>query len=395
MRLSEGNGELSVSGPPEQPVSRTRLPPLVLAIVFVVSLFAAYTALAPINHLDWVTTAQFLRYMDRLQNPYDKALTMDSDLAVYYRQYEYLPYSPWTVFYFGIFAFATTRLIVALSVAAWIVIILDSGRPVALLLCLHPTFLMLWASGNIDFLVSGVGLWLLLRQDRGRRLGVAFMLMAIKPQVFPLLLALELVRMVWRRDWPALTTILAIGLISVALYPHWLDWPVSLVRDYLDVAQGEKTAHDVAIGGKYPFSVFGAWGILPALGVSVLVLLIMFRRWTEWRLLSVLLGFVWTPYVNPYSYAVLLLFLRKAPGWRVLLYLGAGIAALPVFFAKWHHYERYGLLLFLLLAAVLSTTETEHTEEGIARRHREPIFPPARRLVRRNGERSLVHESAF
>jgi hypothetical protein len=384
---------LGVNGYPEQPASQRRLPPLVLALVFVVSLFSSYVAISPINHLDWATTAQFLRYMVHLHNPYDTTLTMDADLSVYHDQYEYLPYSPWIVFYFGIFAFSTTRLIVALSIAAWIVIILDSGKPIALILCLHPTFLMLWASGNIDFLVSGVGLWLMLRQDRGWRMGVAFMLAAIKPQVLPFLLALEGLRLLWRRDWPALTTILGIALVSIALYPHWLEWPVSLVRDYVDVVQGRKTAYDIAIGGKYPFSVFGAWGILAALGVSALIILIMRRRLTEWRFMAVLLGFVWTPYVNPYSYAILLLLMRKAPAWRVLLYLGMGLAALPVFFAEWHHYERYGLLLFLLLVAVLSKTEFEHTEEGIAQRHREPIFPPAQPFLRRNGKRVLMQDS--
>jgi hypothetical protein len=386
---------VGVTGYLEQPASKHRLPPLVLALVFVVSLFAAYIAISPINHLDWATTAQFLRYMVHLRNPYDTSLTMDADLSVFHNQYEYLPYSPWTIFYFGIFAFATTRLIVALSVAAWVVIILDSGKPIALLLCLHPTFLMLWASGNIDFLVSGVGLWLMLRQDRGWRMGVAFMLMAIKPQVLPFLLALEGVRLLWRRDWPALTTILGIALVSIALYPHWLEWPVSLVRDYIDVARGQKTAYDIAIGGKYPFSVFGAWGILPALGVSALILLIMHRRLTEWRFLAILLGFVWTPYVNPYSYAVLLLLMRRAPAWRVLLYLGLGLASLPVLFAEWHRYERYGVLLFLLMAAVLSKTEIEQAEEGIAQRHREPVFPPAQLLLRRSGRQVLVQDSTL
>lgn len=360
-----------------------RLSVVVLALVFVASLATAYFTIQPINHLDWATTAQFLRYMVHLENPYDDGLTMDPDLVIYHEQYEYLQYSPWTGFYFGFLAYAGTRLIVALSVAAWVVIIIDSGKPLALILCLHPIFIMLWASGNVDFLVTGVGFWLALRQDKGWRLGAALMLIAIKPQVLPLFLLLEGVRILWRRDWQALATMAAIALASLILYPRWLEWPLSLVEDYLGVAQGEQTMTDVAIGGKYPFSVFGAWGMWAALGVSVLILLIMLRRLNEWRTLSILLGFVWTPYVNPYSFTVLLLLFRRAAAWRILLYLSIGLATLPYFFSEWHENERYGMLLFLLLAALLSQPEAEHTEAGIAQRHQEPVFPPARPFVRR------------
>lgn len=361
---------------------RKPLYPLVLVIIFLVSTVFTYVNIPPRNHLDWVTTAQMLRYMTRLENPYSTHLTMDDDLRVYYRKYENLPYSPWSVFYLGILAYASTRLILALSVAAWMVVIIDIGRPSTLILLLHPTFLMLLASGNADFLINGLGLWLILRGVRGWRLGVAIMLLAIKPQVLPFLILLECARIAWERDGEAALTIAVIAGVSLALYPHWLDWPIDTIRGYIDVARGVKTSEDIKFGGGYPFSVFGAWGLLPALGVTLVLLLIMIRRRTEWRTLAILGGYVWTTYVNPYSYAVLLILFRRSPAWRTVLYLVLSLISLPFFFTEWHHYERYGILLFWLLAAVLAAPQTDQTEEAIAQRHHQPPLPLVRRFAR-------------
>ncbi len=363
--------------------------PLFLVLLFLTSTLTAYNAIRPINHLDWVTTAQLVRYMTRLENPYDDTLGMDPDLQVYDVEYENLPYAPWSVFYFGTVAYFSTRMILALTVAVFVVVMVDFGRLFALVLILHPTFWMLLASGNTDFLVNGVGLWLIFRGVRGARLGIAIMLLAIKPQVLPFLIALECVRIVWEHDWKAALTMALIFGVSVALFPHWLDWPRDTLSSYVGVVRGVKTADDVKFGGGYPFSVFGAWGVLPALGVTAVILALMVRRLTEWRTLAVLLGFVWTPYVNPYSYAVLLILFRKTPAWRTALYLALSLAALPVFFTEWHRYERYGVLLFLLLAALLTAPMPDQTEEAIARRHHVPVLPPVKwartRLVRDSG----------
>jgi hypothetical protein len=66
----------------------------------------------------------------------------------------------------------------------------------------------------------------------------------------------------------------------------------------------------------------------------------------------------------------------------VIAYLVISITMLPIFFREYHVAERYGVFLFLLLAALLSSADADQTEEGIARRHHQPIFPPARPLVR-------------
>lgn len=65
----------------------------------------------------------------------------------------------------------------------------------------------------------------------------------------------------------------------------------------------------------------------------------------------------------------------------MLTYLALSLATLPLLFSEYHQYERYGVLLFLLLTAALTTADVEQTEEAIARRYRQPVFPAARPLV--------------
>jgi len=357
--------------------------PLFLALVFIVTLTVTYLVLQPINHDDWVRTVQQIRYLWRGENPYCDpycdGLTIDSDLAVYGAYPGAIPYSPWYMFFFGVLYYATARLVVALNVAFWSVIILDSGRLPALVLVLHPTFLMLWASANIDFLINGVGLWLILRGSRGWRRGMALMLIAIKPQVLPLVLVLEGARTLWERDWRAIATMASIAAISILLYPTWL---TETLRTYFGALDGSGVVTETRTLSGYSFSVYGAWGVLPAAAVSAAVLVLMRRRLTEWRAMAVLLGLVWTPYVNPYSFALLLLLFRKESAWRVGVYLALSIATLPVLFAEFHQYERYGTLAFLVLAAALTTPDRDQTEEAIAARHDVPIMPPAARLAR-------------
>ena len=354
---------------------------LFLTLVFVTSLWATYGLLSPMNQMDWVRTVQQVRNMWRGVNPYCdpdcEFHNFDPDLPTNDNYVSTQVYSPWVMFYLGILAYATAHVIVALNVALWIVIVLDSGRPAALILIIHPAFLMVWASANADFVINGAGLWLILRGVKGWRRGVVLMLIAIKPQVLPLLLVLEGARTLWERDWQAVGTMAGIGLLSVALYPAWLTDTLPSLFGFLSVAPEQRSTADTLF--TYPFSPFGAWGVWAALGVTVVIVLLMARRLTEWRMLAVLLGFVWTPQLNPYSFALLLLFFLKTSPRRVLLYLGLSLVSLPVFFREYHHYERYGMLVFLLLAAALTSGDPDQTEAAIAARDHRPVM--ARPLV--------------
>lgn len=364
-------------------VSR-RYYPLFLASVFVASLLAAYLLLPPINEMDWVRTVQQVRNLWRGVNPYCDPYCefhdFDPDLPVDETYVSVKVYSPWVMFCLGVLAYASTRVILALSVALWIVIILDSGRPLTLILILHPAFWMLLASANPDFVLNGAGLWLILRGARGGRRGLALMLIAVKPQILPLFLLLEGARTLWERDWQAIGVMAVLGGVSIALYPAWL---LDTVPALLGITQGVSPEEEAGLGElfSYPFSVYGAWGFGRALAVTGAILLLMARRLTEWRTLAVLLGFVWTPHLSLYNYALLLIFFYRTPSWRVLTYLALSLATLPLLFSEYHQYERYGVLLFLLLTAMLTTAAAEQTEEAIARRYRQPVFPAARPLV--------------
>ncbi|MBN1203176.1 MAG: hypothetical protein JXJ20_15100 [Anaerolineae bacterium] len=369
--------------------------PLFLTLVFLTSLAIAYLFVPVINHDDWVRTAQNLRYMWRGQDayldPWPDDFQIDQDLQAYDIPFwGSIGYSPWMMFYFGVLIYATARVVIALNVACWMVIILDSGRPAALILILHPAFIMLWASANIGFLVNGVGLWLICRDVRGWRRGTVLMLIAIKPQVMPLLLVLEGLRTLWERDWEAVLTMAGIFAVSVSLFPTWL---FDTLPTYLSgIGGGGVTTSDRTLAG-YSFSVFGAWGAGAALAVTAFILLCMRRRLTEWRTLAVLLGFAWTPYVNLYSFAVLLILFRKAPAWRVLLYLVIGFGIGQYAFVEFHTRERIGTLVFLLAAAALTAPEPDQTEEAIAARRHEPIFPPVRALVRWRAQNRAVRDA--
>ncbi len=359
--------------------------PLVLALIFVTSLYGLYLLLPVANEHDWIRTAQHLRYLTRGQNAYDHALGFqDTDLYVRSLQpllhprgeavlYGAVPYSPWYAFYFGVFAYSTVRLVNALTFAAWLTMVIGTGHPVALLLGLHPLFIFVWGAGTIDFLTNGVGLWLILMGVTGMRRGVALMLIATRPHVLPLLLALEGARVLRERDGAALLTMTVLGVTGIVLFPGWL---VRLAEALNLLAPDPDTPQYEDFGGfRYSFSVFGAWGILPALGVTLLVLLLMRRRLTEWRALAVLLSLVWTPYVNLFGYAVLLVLFLRVPPRRIVLFWIISWVTAPVFYTQFHVYERYGLLMFLLLTPVLTVPDPAQTEEAIAARHNSPVLP--------------------
>ena len=79
-----------------------------------------------------------------------------------------------------------------------------------------------------------------------------------------------------------------------------------------------------------------------------------------------------TPYINPYSFTVLLLF-RKESAWRVGTYPAQHCDAADLF-AEFHQVRALGTLAFLRWLLPFTTPDREHTEEAIAVRHAVPIF---------------------
>lgn len=407
-RLTKLTKREQVTFQPLDKLLPARYVPLALALIFVTTLYGLYLLLPVANEHDWLRTSQHLRYMTRGQNPYDDTSGFqDEDL--YLRSieplskpngetvtYGALQHSPWYVFFFGVIAYSTVRMVLALSFAAWLTMVIGTGHPVALLLTLHPLFVYVWGSGSIDFLTNGVGLWLILMQVTGARRGVALMLLAVRPHVLPLLLALEMLRVLWERDRAALLAMAALGLAGIALFPGWFEVMRRTFNAALPDAEALQYGRTLK-GATYGFSIYGAWGIVPAFGVTVIILLLMGRRLTEWRTLAVLLSLVWTPYVNPYSYAVLLVLFLRVPSWRIVVFWMLSLATAPLFFAEFHRYERYGLLLFLLLTPLLTTPDPDQAEEAIAARRGVPPLPGVRLVARWRTERvaSLIGSVVF
>jgi len=358
--------------------------PLFLTIIFLLSMFLTHRTLPIINQYDWALTSQQLRNLMRLQDSYRlDAGWQDPDLMALGLEPSLAFHPPWFVVFFGFMSFASAKVVIAVTVAVWIVIVLDSGGLYPLLLLLHPTFIMVWASSNLDFLVSGVGLWLILRGVRGARFGVALALLAVKPYGLPLLLVLEGFRAIWTRDYKAIGTFGFVVGIPVLVFPGWVERMIE-IAGHASISRGFHLNYSLL--PNYPFSVFGAWGLGVALAVTLVIIALMRHRLTEWRALAVLLSLVWTPFVNPYAFAVLLVLFRKSSGWRVLLYLGLSVAALPIFFQEYHYLERYGLVLYLLLTPILSQSDPDQREEVIAQRWAHaplPFAKPAARLRER------------
>ncbi len=359
--------------------------PLFLAVLAVSTMAISYAFIHPINEMDWIRTVQQVRNMWRGVNPYClpycEFRDFDPDLLVDDSYVTVKGYSPWVMFYLSPLAYITTRGMIALTIAAWVVIIIDSGRPFALLLVIHPAFLMLWASANADFLINGVGLWLILRGVRGIPRGLTLLLMALKPQILPFVILLEGFRAIWERDWKTIGVAALVGIFSVLLYPAWLTDTLPSIA-YLKpkvIIHADPTDTEDPFEA-FSFSIFGAWGIWASLGVTAAILLLMRRRLTEWRTLAVLLGFVWSFHLSLYNYALLLLLFRNAAPWRILAYLGISLALLPIFFTEYHSTEQIGVLLFLLLAALLSPPDPDQAEEAIAARRGVPPLPGVRAL---------------
>jgi hypothetical protein len=87
------------------------------------------------------------------------------------------------------------------------------------------------------------------------------------------------------------------------------------------------------------------------------VLALRWRKLRDWRTLGILLSAIWTPYQLQYAYMSVLFTLRRARWWRVLAYVGAGIALVSVFWQDYHTAEHIATLGFVLLAALLAPAD--------------------------------------
>jgi len=319
----------------------TRQRTIALAVVFVVSMAGALAFVKPINTFDFDNISHGMGYLLRGTNPY---WSLD--------KYQFY-FPPWSVVFLWPLAFLNVGWMVALDVAIWIIYVLARGKPTALLLLIHPLFILLIASGNSEIVGLVFGIWLVQSNLKGWPRGVALLLLTIKFQTVFLLILLEGVRILLDRDWQAVAVIGAVAIPTIVIFPQW-------IPNYFVNPAG-------AWG--YPFSVIGTGGVLAALAFTALILLVMRRRLDEWRTMAIFLSLVWTPYVLPFSFIAIFIPLARAKWWRVLAFLGGSIALLPFFFQKFHYLEREGTILMLALALLLCERDAEQTEYAVAERY--------------------------
>ncbi len=315
---------------------------IVLLIVFCLSFAGAARFLPVIGDIDWRMFSQGLRYQLAFENPY--FLTGEGlDTYEFY-------YPPWAVVFLWPIANFPASWILGLDVALWLVFIMAMGRPPALLLVLHPMFLMLLASANIELVGMLLGMWLLLNNVQGWQKGVALLLIAIKPQSLILLLLLEGLRTLYQRDWQAIA-VMAVGAgVPFLLFPQWLPFVFGTPDE----------------GWVWSFSVIGIGGLSLALIITAVIVYFMRRRLNEWRTLAIFLSYVWTPYVLPFSYVGTFFTLRNASWLRIGAFIVLSCAVLPLYFQDFHTLERAGAAIMLLLAVALSPRDPSQTEAALA-----------------------------
>lgn len=302
---------------------------LFIAMLFVIVFIAARVSLQPINNTDYNITVEGLRAFLRGQSPYVSASY-------------YMP--PWSAVLLAPLANQPLVTWLALDVAIWVAITFDLGTPAGLLLLLHPAFIALIASSNQEWLLIGPGLWLLYRAPKGWLRGIAWLLLACKPQTTVFLLLFDGWDALRERDWKAVGLTIGIALVSLLSYPQFFD---RLVHPY-----------DNAFG--WSATILPNYGIVGAVLATLIVIALRWTRLMDRKTLGLMLSPVWSPYMLEYSY-VSTSFTMRGAGWlRTTLYLVGSIVLAYLFWRDYHVAEQIGAFGMVLLAALLAPSYNTH-----------------------------------
>ncbi|MHB8626034.1 MAG: hypothetical protein ACYDBJ_04060 [Aggregatilineales bacterium] len=138
-----------------------------IVALFIVVFVSVRLVFPPIYNTDYLNTEIGLRAVLQGQSPY---------VSVNYLM------PPWSAFLLMPLVDQPLNTWLALTIALFIASTIDLGGPSALLLLAQPAFILLVASGQPEWLLVGTGLWLLYRAKRGWLRGLAWLLLACKPQ---------------------------------------------------------------------------------------------------------------------------------------------------------------------------------------------------------------------
>jgi hypothetical protein len=290
-----------------------------LIALFIVLFFSVRLVIRPINSVDYAAYANGLKALWQGQSPY----TSSGNLM-----------PPWAMGFLSPLVEQPLETWLALSVTLFVVMILDLGHPSGLLLLLSPVLLTLIASSNPEWLLVGPGIWLLYRTPKGWGRGLAWLLLACKPQSTIVLLILEGIDALRTRDWKAFTLAGAVAVASMLLLPlpferllkpH--DWSASVMRHY---------------------------GLVGAIIGTVIILAVRWKRRMDYKTLGLLLTPVWTPYNLQYNYMSVIFTMRGAGWLRNLIYAVVSFGLAYLFWRDFHVAEEWGAWGMLLLAAILA-----------------------------------------
>lgn len=311
----EAVGKLSVSPSSDRPNSRRWFVVALFIVVFVsVRLF-----IPPIFNTDYINSELALRAILRGQSPFISPNWL-------------MP--PWAAFFLMPLVNEPLNTWLALTIALFVAISFDLGGPSALLLLAQPAFVLLVASGNPEWLLVGPGLWLLYRAKRGWLRGLAWLLLACKPQTTIFVLVFDGWKAFRARDWKAFSLSGVVALGSVALYPQFLGRLAGIAR--------------------WSSSTLPTYGIAAAIIATAIILVLRLNRLRDLKTIGLMLGQIWAPYMLEYSYVAVAFTMRGAGWWRTGLYIIGSIGLAAIFWQNYHTTEAAGILGMTLLAALLA-----------------------------------------
>lgn len=295
---------------------------LFMLVTLVVVFLAARIAIRAINNNDYLIYSAALNAVLNNQNPY---------LVQGY----FTP--PWTLFVLMPLAGQPIETWLALTVALFVVFVLDVGQPTALIQLVHPVFITLIASSNPDWILTGTGLWLLSRWPQGWGRGLAWIFLASKPQTNLLLLVFDGLVAIRDRDWKAVLLAGSVAVTAILVIPPDLS----------------------ILNASHPWSLSVYWhyGVSGAALMTVLIIVLRWTRRRDYKTLGLLLTHVWTPFSLQYHYVVFLFAMRNAGLLRNVLYLAVGFGLALLTWQNYKTIEHLGMAAMLVLTAVMAPPE--------------------------------------
>ncbi len=256
----------------------------------------------------------------------------------------------------------------------------------------------LWLGQNTPFVLLGLcGLVVALHRERFWLAGVALALVALKPQLLPILLLLLVFQRRWQTLWMAFGTL---SLVTFAMMP-WLGiaWPLQYARLLVQIAnwsQGAAINTAIMLNWRgFSIDLVGGWSpwLTTPLEISLSVATVAWLGWCWWRArhaqrgtplvwgMAIIVALLIAPHTNPHELTLLIvpfwLVAATVPlpllGWRWLVLAGVAyslrwLALLPGYPATTVLPSVTVLALFLFSLGTMGTRQWVHAS-GRCRRH--------------------------